>query len=108
MLDVEVSRKAVLQFVEQPWELTVAEARFVDDNVRGEHRQPRGHPRCVQIVHVVHVTNGADVLAYLREVQVAWCCFQEYVDCLAQQSPGPRKDQEADDQRRDGVSPLPA
>jgi hypothetical protein len=39
VLDVEVAGQAVLQLVEQPGELTVAEARFVDDDVRGEHRQ---------------------------------------------------------------------
>ena len=108
VLDVEVAGKAVLQLVEQPRQLTVPEARVVDDDVRGEHRQPRGHPRCVQVVHVVDVGHGADVLAYLREVEVAWCCLQQYVDGLAQQSPGAREDQAADDERGDRVGPLPA
>src|SRR5690348_10570187 len=61
VFDVEVSRQARLELVQQRRQLPVHEAGVVDDDVRGEHRQVRGHGRGVQVVDVQDVLDLEDV-----------------------------------------------
>ena len=53
VFDIEVPGQARLQGVEQLGCVVVAEARIIDDDVRGQGGQVRGEGPDVQVVHVL-------------------------------------------------------
>ena len=68
VLDVEVPGQALLQLVQQPGQVPVAETGVIDHHVRGEHRQVRGHRAGVQVVHGVHVRHAEYVGTHVGQV----------------------------------------
>src|SRR5450759_927287 len=92
VLDVEVSGQALLELVEQAGQVPVVEARVVNHNVGGQHRQTRSHLGSVQIVDRQHVSDRDQMLANLAQLQSLGRGLQQDIDALAQQLQGARDD----------------
>ena len=89
MLDVEVPGQALLQLVQQLWQVPVVEAGVVHHDVRGEHRQVRGDQAGMQVMHRVHVRHAEDVGTHMGQVDALRGGVHQHVHRLAQQLPCP-------------------
>jgi len=58
----------------------------------------------VQVVHVHHAGQRADVVADVDKVDTTGCRLQQHVEEVAKQAPGPRQDHHTDRDRRERVS----
>ena len=107
--DVEVPTKAFAQPIQHLAGATLADARVVHDDVRGQDRHAAGDCPGMQVVDIDHPAYPLDVVTYFGKVHAVRCGLQEYVHDLTEERPGARDDHHHNEQRSDrveGVQPV--
>ena len=82
---IEMSAQALAEPVQHLARATLADARVVHDDMRGQHRYATGDRPGMQVMHVDHTAYPLDVISHLSKIDPPRSRLQEHIDDLAEQ-----------------------